>query len=73
MTCLNGVIGVCNQRNEQAEDHVYKKTDEGVQVQTAEQPHQGALLLDLSKGREHVIAVDQRKQTLSNCVQIFKL
>lgn len=73
MLYLYGVIGVSNECNKKAEDHVYKQTDEGVQIQSAEHPHQGTLLLDLSKCCKHIIPIDQRKQTFSHCVQIFKL
>lgn len=72
-TYLNGVIRICNKCNKKAENHIYEKADEGIQVQTAEQPHQDALLLDLSKGGKHVITVDQGKQAFSDYVQIFKL
>lgn len=70
---LYGVIRVSNECNKKAEDHVYKQANEGVQIQPTEQPHQCALLLDLSKRCKHIIAVDQREQTLSHCVQILKL
>lgn len=73
MFYLYGVIGVCDQSNKKAEDHVYKQNNEGIQIQPTEYPHQHALLLDLSKRCKHVIAIDQRKQTLSYCVQVFKL
>lgn len=73
MFYLYGVIGVGNECNKKAEDHVYKQTDEGVQIQPTEHPHQCALLLDLSKSCKHIITVDQRKQTLGHRVQIFKL
>lgn len=73
MFYLYGVIGISDKCNKEAEDHVYKQTNEGVQIEPTEQPHQHALLLDLSKRCKHIITIDQRKQTLSHCVQIFKL
>lgn len=32
MLYLYGVIGISNEGNKKAEDHVYKQTNEGVQV-----------------------------------------
>lgn len=73
MTYLNGVVRIGNERDEKTEDHVDEEADERVQVDAAEQPHQEALLLDLSKRGKHVITVDQRKQAFGNDVQVFKL
>lgn len=73
MLYLYGVVGVSDECNKKAEDHVYEQTNEGIQIQPTEQPHQRAFLLDLSKCCKHIITVDQRKQTLGHRVQIFKL
>jgi len=32
MFYLYGVIGVCDQSNKKAEDHVYKQNNEGIQI-----------------------------------------
>ena len=61
---LDGVVGVCDDCNKKAEDHVDEERDEGIEVDSAENPHQAALLLHVLKGGEHVVSVDQRKQTL---------
>lgn len=73
MTYLDGVVRIGDERDEEAEDQVYEEADEGVQVKATEQPHQGALLLDLSEGSKHVISVDQRKQAFGYYVQVFEL
>lgn len=61
---LDGVIGVGDEGDEEAEDHVDEEGDEGVEVDPAEGPHQLALLLHVLEGGEHVVPVDQREQTL---------
>lgn len=66
---LDGLVGVGDQGDEEAEHHVDEERDEGVQVTTTEQPHQVALLLHVLKGGEHVVSVDQGEQTLRHRVQ----
>lgn len=73
MAYLDGVVRIGDERNEKAEDQVNEEADEGVQVKATEQPHQGALLLDLSEGSKHVVSVDQRKQAFGHYVQVFEL
>lgn len=70
---LDGVIGVGNDGDEEAEDHVDEERHKSVEVDPAESPHQAALLLHVLKGGEHVISVDQREQTLWHRVQGPKL
>lgn len=61
---LDGVVGVGDDCDEKAEDHVDEERDKGVEVNSAENPHQAALLLHVLKGGIHVVSVDERKQTL---------
>lgn len=55
---LDGLVGSCDEGNEQRQHHVYEEGDEGVQVHLAEEPHQRAGLLHLGKRHKHVVAVD---------------
>lgn len=66
---LDGVIGISDKGDEEAEDHVDEERDEGVEVDSAEKPHQVTLLLHVLEGGIHVISVDQREQALWYCVQ----
>lgn len=61
---LDGVIGVCDDCDEKAEDHVDEERDKGIEVDPAEDPHQATLLLHVLKGGKHVVSVDQGEQTL---------
>lgn len=61
---LDGVIGISDKGDEEAEDHVDEERDEGVEVDSAEKPHQVTLLLHVLEGGIHVISVDQREQAL---------
>lgn len=70
---LDGVVGVGDDGDEEAEDHVDEKRHKGVEVDPAESPHQAALLLHVLKGGEHVVSVDQREQTFWHRVQGPKL
>lgn len=56
---LDGVIGVGDDGDEEAEDHVDKERDEGIEVDPAENPHQAALLLHVLEGGEHVVSIDK--------------
>lgn len=66
---LDGVIGVGDECDEKAEDHVDKEWHEGVEVDSAEHPHQAVLLLHVLKSGKHVVSIDQREQTLWHSVQ----
>ena len=70
---LDGVVGVRDERDEERQHHVDEEGDEGVEVGPAEQPHHGVLVLQLGEGGEHVVAVEQREQTLSHAAQALKL
>lgn len=61
---LDGVIGVGNKCDKKAEDHVDEERHKGVEVDSAEDPHQTALLIHVLEGGKHVVSVDQREQTL---------
>ena len=76
---LDGVVGACDERDEETEHHVDEQADEGVQVELREEPDQAAaalLRLHGREGHEHVIPVDEREQAgiltfiyLANCMQ----
>lgn len=61
---LDGLIGVSNESDEQAEHHVDEEGDEGVQVHLTEQPHQHATLLHPRECYEHVVTVNEGEQAL---------
>ena len=70
---LDGVVGVGDDGDEEAEDHVDEERDKSIEVDPAEHPHHAALLLHVLKGGKHVIPVDQREETLRHGVQGPKL
>lgn len=61
---LDGVIGVGDERDKKAKDHVDEERHKGVEVDPAEDPNQAALLLHVLEGGKHVVSVDQGEQTL---------
>lgn len=61
---LNGLIGSCDESDEQRQNHVDEEGDEAVQVNLAEQPHQSAALLHLRERHEHVVPVNEGEQAL---------
>lgn len=63
MSHLDGGVGVGDDRDEKAEDHVDKERYKGVEIDPAENPNQAALLLHVFEGGKHVIPVDQGEQT----------
>lgn len=66
---LDGVIGVCNEGDEEAEDHVDEEWNEGVEVDPAENPHEHAFLLHVLEGGEHVVSINEWEQTLWHRIQ----
>lgn len=70
---LDGAVGVRDDGDEEAEDHVDEERYEAVEVDPAKDPNQAALLLHVLEGGEHVVSVDQREQTLRHRVQRPKL
>lgn len=66
---LDGVIGVRDDCDEEAEDHVDEERYEGVEVDPAEDPNQAALVLHVLEGGIHVVPVDQGEQALRHRVQ----
>lgn len=70
---LDGVVGVCDEGDEEREHHIDEEGDEGVEVDAAEQPHQAVFVLQLCKGGVHVVTVDQREQALGHPTQALKL
>lgn len=70
---LDGLIGVSNESDEQAEHHVDEERDEGVEVKSAEKPHHVALVSHLQKGGVHVVPVDEREEALRHLVECSEL
>ena len=66
---LDGLVGVGDEGDEEAEHHVDEEGDEGVEVDSAEQPHQVRLVPHGFEGGVHVVAVDEREETLRHLVQ----
>lgn len=56
---LDGVVGVGDDCDKKAEDHVDEERHKGVEVDPAKNPHQSALLLHVLEGGKHVVSVDQ--------------
>lgn len=72
-TDLDGLVGVSDESNEQAEHHVDEKGDEGVEVESAEKPHHVALVSHLQEGGVHVVPVDEGEEALCHPVQCSEL
>lgn len=70
---LDGGVGVGDDGDEEAEDHVDEERYEGVEVDPAENPNKAALLVHVLKGGEHVVPVDEGEQALRHRVQRPKL
>lgn len=66
---LDGVVGVGDDCDEQAEDHVDEERHKGVEVNPAEDPHHAVLVLHVLEGGKHVVSVDQGEETLGHRVQ----
>lgn len=56
---LDGLIGVSDESDEEAEHHVDEQGDERVEVESAEEPHHVAIFPQHQKGGVHVIPVDE--------------
>lgn len=61
---LDGLVGICDEGDKEWQHHVDEQGDEGVEVRPAEKPHQCVFVLQLGKGGEHVVAVQQGEQAL---------
>ncbi len=72
-TDLNGLIGVSDKSDEQAEHHVDEEGDEGIEVESAEKPNHVALVSHLQKGGIHVVSIDEREEALCHFVKRSKL
>lgn len=70
---LDGFIRVGDEGDEERQHHVDERWDERVEVRPTEEPHQGVLVLQLGEGGEHVVAVQEREQTLGHTTQLLKL
>lgn len=66
---LDSLISVGDQGYEEAEHHVDKQWDEGVQIESAEQPHHGAPVPHVQESGVHIISIYQRKQALGHFIQ----
>lgn len=64
----DGAVGVGDECDKKAEDHVDEERYEAVEIDPAEDPNKAALLLHVLKGGKHVVPVDQREQTLGHRV-----
>lgn len=72
-TDLDGLIGVGNEGDEEAEHHIDEEGDEGVQVKSAEKPHHVTLVSHPQESGVHVVAVEEREEALGHFVQRSKL
>lgn len=70
---FDGFVGVGDESDEQAEHHVDEERDEGVEVESAEQPHHVAFVSHPQKGAKHVVPVDEREEALCHFVKCSKL
>lgn len=69
----DGLIGVSDESDEQAEHHIDEEGDEGVKVKSAEKPRHIALVSHLQKSGIHIIAVDEWEKALGDFVECSKL
>lgn len=69
MSHLDGVVGVGDDCDEEAEDHVDEERHKGVEVNPAEDPHHAVLALHVLEGGKHVVPVDQGEEALGHGVQ----
>lgn len=69
MSHLDGVVGVGDDCDEKAEDHVDEERHKGVEVNPAEDPHHAVLVLHVLEGGKHVVSIDQGEQALRHRVQ----
>lgn len=70
---LDGLVGVCDEGDEERQHHVYEEGDEGVEVRSAEEPHQSVFVLQLGKRSEHVVTIQQGEQAFCHTTEAFKL
>lgn len=70
---LDSLIRVGDEGDEERQHHVDEHWDEGVEVGSAEEPHQIVLVLQLGEGSEHVVAIQQGEQALRYTTQLLKL
>lgn len=70
---LDGFIRVGDEGDEERQHHVDEQWDERVEVSPTEEPHQRVLVLQLGEGGEHVVAVEEREQTLGHTAQLLEL
>ena len=68
-TNLDGLVGVSDESDEEAEHHVDEKGDEGVEVESAEEPHHVAVVSHLQEGGVHVVPVDEGEEALRHLVE----
>lgn len=68
-TDLDGLIGVSNESDEEAEHHVDEEGDEGVEVKSAEKPHHVAPVSYLLESDVDVVPVDEREEALCRLVE----
>lgn len=54
---LDSLIGVSDEGNKERQHHVNEQGDEGVEVGSAEEPHQCVFILELCKGGKHIIPI----------------
>lgn len=72
-TDLDGLVGVGNEGDEEAEHHIDEEGDEGVEVKSAEKPHHVTLVSHPPESGVHVIAIEEREEALGHFVQRSKL
>lgn len=72
-TDLDGLVGVGDERDEEAEHHVDEDGDEGVEVEPAEKPHRVTLVSHPQEGVVHVVAIDERKEARHHFGRCSKL
>lgn len=72
-TDLDGLVGVGNEGDEEAENHVDEEGDEGIEVKSAEKPHHVTLVSQPQESGVHVITIDEREEALGHFVKCSKL
>ena len=72
-TDLDGLVGVSDESDEEAEHHVDEEGDEGVEVEPAEEPHHVAPVSHLQEGGVHVVPIDEGEEALRHLVESSEL
>lgn len=72
-TDLDGFVRVSDKSYEQTEHHVDEDRDEGIEVESAEEPHHVGFVSHPQKGGKHIITIEEREEALCHFSQCSEL